>query len=118
MMNLAPERFDAKLPAIMSDLGMILYLGYSESPAAAALEEGLRAEQGAHVAGGVHLIVVRGGDNPLVVGDSHHYAATPDLFAPTHVDGLILDEYAHVFAGPRAGLRSAGREPTLRPRIG
>ena len=100
MMRLAPERFDAKLPAIMSDLGMIRYLGYSELPAAAALEQRLRAEQGDHVAGGVHLIVVRGADNSLVVGDSHHYAATPDPFAPTQVDDLILDEYSRVFAGP------------------
>jgi D-hydroxyproline dehydrogenase subunit beta len=100
MMRLAPDRFDEKLPAVMSDLGMIRYLGYSELPAAAALGERLRAEQADHIANGVHLIVVRGGDNSLVVGDSHHYAATPDPFAPTHVDGLILDEYAHVFAGP------------------
>jgi D-hydroxyproline dehydrogenase subunit beta len=100
MMRLTPERFDAKLPAVMSDLGMIRYLGYSELPAAAALEQRLRAEQGDHIAAGVHLIVVRGADNSLVVGDSHHYAATPDPFAPTQVDDLILDEYRQVFAGP------------------
>jgi glycine/D-amino acid oxidase-like deaminating enzyme len=47
---------------------------------------------------------VRGADNSLVVGDSHHYAATPDPFAPTHVDDLILDEYAHVFADPATGI--------------
>ena len=100
MMRLEPDRFDEKLPAVMSDLGMIRYLGYSELPAAAALEKRLQAEQGDHIANGVHLIVVRGAGNSLVVGDSHHYAATPDPFAPTHVDDLILDEYAHVFAGP------------------
>jgi FAD dependent oxidoreductase TIGR03364 len=100
MMRFAPDRFDEKLPAVMSDLGMIRYLGYSELPAAAALEKRLQAEQGDHIANGVHLIVVRGADNSLVVGDSHRYAATPDPFAPTHVDDLILDEYAQVFAGP------------------
>jgi FAD dependent oxidoreductase TIGR03364 len=100
MMRLAPERFDAKLPAIMSDLGMIRYLGYSQLPAAATLEKRLRAEQGDHIADGVHLIVVRGADNSLVVGDSHHNAPTPDPFAPTHVDDLILDEYGQIFAGP------------------
>ena len=114
MMRLEPDRFDEKLPAVMSDLGMIRYLGYSELPAAAALEKRLQAEQGDHIANGVHLIVVRGADNSLVVGDSHHYAATPDPFAPTHVDDLILDEYAHVFAGPTPELRSAGPEPTPR----
>ncbi len=100
MMRLAPEAFDEKLPAVMSDLGMVRYPGYSELPAATALRARLEAEQGDHLAGGVHLIVVRSGDNSLVVGDSHHYAATPDPFAPTRVDDLILDEYAHVFAGP------------------
>ena len=46
MMRLEPDRFDEKLPAVMSDLGMIRYLGYSELPAAAALEKRLQAEQG------------------------------------------------------------------------
>lgn len=99
MMRLAPESYDARLPAIMSDLGMIRYLGYSELPAAGKLSERLHAEQGDHIANGVHLIVVRGADGSLVVGDSHHYATTPDPFAPTHVDELILDEYARVYQG-------------------
>jgi D-hydroxyproline dehydrogenase subunit beta len=98
MMRLAPSRFDERLPAIMSDLGLIRYLGYSELPAAVALARRLEAEQGEHIANGVHLIVVRSAGSSLVVGDSHHYEATPDPFAPTAVDDLILDEYAHVFA--------------------
>ena len=36
-------------------------------------------------------------DGTLVVGDSHHYAATPDPFARDDVDALILDEFAKVF---------------------
>jgi FAD dependent oxidoreductase TIGR03364 len=99
MMRLAPSRFDERLPVVMSDLGMIRYLGYSELPAARALARRLEDEQGEHIANGVHLIVARGADNSLVVGDSHHYAATPEPFAPTAVDDLILDEYAQVFAG-------------------
>ncbi len=99
MMRLKPQRFDERLPAIMSDLGMIRYLGYSELPAARTLARRLETEQGEHIANGVHLIVVRSADNSLIVGDSHHDAATPDPFAPTSVDDLILDEYAHVFAG-------------------
>ena len=101
MMRLRPANFDPRLPAIMSDLGMIRYLGYAERPAAKALRARLEAEQGADVRDGVHLIVVRSADGSLVVGDSHHYAATPDPFAPTAVDELILDEYSRVFAGPR-----------------
>ena len=100
MMRLRPDRFDATLPPIMSDLGLIRYLGYAEQPAAAALRVRLEAEQGEHVRNGVHLIVVRSADGSLIVGDSHHYAATPDPFGPASVDALILDEYAQVFDGP------------------
>ena len=101
MMRLKPRRFDQRLPAVMSDLGMIRYLGYAELPAAQALALRLEAEQGEEIKNGVHLIVVRSADNSLIVGDSHHYAATPDPFAPAAVDDLILDEYAHVFEGDR-----------------
>ena len=100
MMRVRPKRIDARLPAVMSDLGMIRYLGYSELPGAKALRARLEAEQPAHIAAGVHLIAVRSADGALVVGDSHHYASTPDPFAPTTVDDLILNEYAQVFAGP------------------
>ena len=101
MLRLRPQRFDERLPPVMSDLGMIRYLGYAELPAAQALRVRLEAEQREHIDAGVHLIAVRSADGTLVVGDSHHYAATPDPFAPTAVDDLILDEYSHVFAGAR-----------------
>lgn len=99
MMRVRPKRIDERLPPVMSDLGMIRYLGYAELPAAQALRARLEAEQREHIDAGVHLIAVRSADATLVVGDSHHYAATPDPFAPVAVDDLILDEYAHVFAG-------------------
>jgi glycine/D-amino acid oxidase-like deaminating enzyme len=101
MLRVRPQRLDERLPPVMSDLGMIRYLGYSELPAAQALRARLEAEQREHIDAGVHLIAVRSADGTLVVGDSHHYASTPDPFAPTAVDDLILDEYAHVFAGAR-----------------
>ena len=78
--------------AVMSDLGLIRYLGYAELPAAAALKRRLAAEQPVELANGIHLIVVQSADGSLVVGDSHHYGATPDPFAPEAVDELILDE--------------------------
>jgi FAD dependent oxidoreductase TIGR03364 len=100
MLRVAPQKYDERLPPIMSDLGMIRYLGYAELPAAAALRTRLEAEQGEHIRNGVHLIVVRSADGSLVVGDSHHYDLTPHPFAPVGVDNLILDEYSAVFAGP------------------
>jgi D-hydroxyproline dehydrogenase subunit beta len=100
MMRVRPERHDPRLPPVMSDLGLVRYLGYAERPAATTLKAELEAEQGPHLAHGVHLIAVRSADGSLVVGDSHHYATTPDPFAPTAVDDFILDEYGQVFAGP------------------
>src|SRR5580658_5158327 len=92
MLRLADPGFS--LPAgLMSDLGLGRYLGYAELPAAAALKRRLALEQPDHLGHGIHLIVVQGADGSLVVGDSHHYAATPDPFSQQRVDALILDEF-------------------------
>jgi FAD dependent oxidoreductase TIGR03364 len=87
--------------AVMSDLGLVRYLGYAELPEADALRERLRAEQAAALDNGVHLIVVQSSDGSLVVGDSHHYGETMDPFAPSAVDDLILEELDHVLDLPQ-----------------
>ncbi|CAN5578857.1 TIGR03364 family FAD-dependent oxidoreductase [soil metagenome] len=87
-----------RLPApVMSDLGLVRYRGYADLPQAAPLLARLRAEQAQHLEHGVHLIVAQSADGSLVVGDSHHYAATPDPFGREDVDALILDEFETVF---------------------
>jgi FAD dependent oxidoreductase TIGR03364 len=86
---------------VMSDLGLARYAGYAALPEAEALRARLQAEQPEHLRHGVHLIVVQSADSTLVVGDSHHYAPTPDPFADEAVDGLIMDEYRAVL-GPGA----------------
>jgi FAD dependent oxidoreductase TIGR03364 len=86
--------------AVMSDLGLVRYAGYSALPEAAALRARLEAEQIGHLDNGVHLIVVQSTDGTLVVGDSHHYGPTPDPFSREWVDRLILDEFAAVFGSP------------------
>ena len=87
-------------PDRLATYGLVRYLGYAELPEAAALRNRLELEQGRHLANGVHLIAVQSEDGSLVVGDSHHYAATPDPFAPDTVDELILDELRQVVALP------------------
>jgi FAD dependent oxidoreductase TIGR03364 len=87
-----------RLPgSVMTDLSLGRYLGYAELPEAEPLKRLLEAEQAEHLRHGIHLIVVQSADGSLVVGDSHHYGATPDPFAPDFVDELILDEYAALF---------------------
>ena len=101
MLRLADPGF--RLPAaVMSDLGLIRYAGYSALPEAKPLRARLEAEQSEHLRHGIHLIVVQSADGSLIVGDSHHYAQTPDFFADERVDQLILDEFAAA-TGRRAG---------------
>lgn len=78
--------------AVMGDLSLIRYEGYADQPGAAALKKRLVAEAGDALENGIHLIVVQSADGSLVVGDSHHYAATPDPFAPAEVERIILRE--------------------------
>jgi len=92
MLRLAAPGF--RLPAaLMSDLGLVRYHGYADLPEATALRQCLEKEQPAHLKHGVHLIAVQSADGSLVVGDSHHYDATPQPFAEAETERLILDEF-------------------------
>lgn len=83
-----------KLPGgLMSDLGLVRYAGYATLPEAAALKARMEQEKGAHLAHGVHLIIVQSADGSLVVGDSHHYHDTPRPFAAAESEALILEEF-------------------------
>jgi glycine/D-amino acid oxidase-like deaminating enzyme len=77
----------------MSDLGLVRYQGYATLEAAGPLKARLAAEQPEHLRHGIHLIVVQSADGSLVVGDSHHYAPTPNPFGSAAVDDLILEEF-------------------------
>ena len=103
-------RFPAPL---MSDLGLVRYLGY-QGPRLPALRARLEAEQAAHLADGIHLIAVQHEDGSLVVGDSHHYDPTPDPFQPRAVDDRMLEEYTAVtgLAAPEVIERWIGIYPS------
>jgi FAD dependent oxidoreductase TIGR03364 len=92
MLRLASPGF--RLPApVMSDLSLVRYGGYAALPQAEALRRRLAVDQAAHLAHGVHLIVVQSADGSLVVGDSHHYGDLPPPFAPAEAEACILDEF-------------------------
>jgi FAD dependent oxidoreductase TIGR03364 len=92
MLGVRPQRPVRLSTAVMSDLGLGRYLGYAALAEAAPLKARLDAELADERANGIHLIVTQSADGSFVVGDSHHYAATPDPFAPAEVDDLILGE--------------------------
>jgi FAD dependent oxidoreductase TIGR03364 len=80
-----------RLPAaVMADLSLVRYAGYSALASSAALLEQLRQETPASLDAGIHLIAVQSEDGTLVVGDSHHDDPTPLPFADEAVDRLIL----------------------------
>lgn len=101
MLRLAAPGWRIPSP-VMGDLSMVRYLGYAALPEAAALRTRLEAEPeaAAALADGIHLIAVQSEDGSLVVGDSHHYAPTPDPFASDAVDHRILAAYAELLGGP------------------
>ena len=98
MLRLADPGFRLS-SALVSDLSLLRYGGYSVLPEAAALQQRLAAECAPALEHGVHLIVVQSADGSLVVGDSHHYGETPDPFGSEAVDRLILGEFAALFGG-------------------
>jgi FAD dependent oxidoreductase TIGR03364 len=100
MMRVRPAAPVALRTAVMSDLGLGRYLGYAELPEAVALKARLDTDMMAQRENGIHLIVTQSADGSLVVGDSHHYATTPDPFGSDEVDRLILDEFDAVLDLP------------------
>ena len=91
MLRLAPQGPGWTLgAAVMTDLSLGRYLGFDGCPSVGALRARIAALEPETLANGIHLIVVQSADGSLVIGDSHHYAPTPDPFAPEAIDQLIL----------------------------
>jgi FAD dependent oxidoreductase TIGR03364 len=90
MLRVMPDTALTLPGAVMSDLSLVRYAGYAALPAAAALRSRLIAEEPQALADGIHLIAVQSADGSLVVGDSHHYDATPEPFASAAVEDNIL----------------------------
>jgi FAD dependent oxidoreductase TIGR03364 len=86
--------------ALMGDLGLVRYRGYAGCASLGALRARLVNEQPAELADGIHLIVVQAADGSLVVGDSHHYAESPDPFQPGSVDDRIIGELEAITGSP------------------
>jgi FAD dependent oxidoreductase TIGR03364 len=101
MMRVIPsDGFGRLESAVMSDLSLVRYLGYSELPEARPLLERLLTEQGQALHYGIHLIVVQSRDGSLVVGDSHQIEHTPDCFVDSVVEAVILEELTKIMRVP------------------
>lgn len=95
MLRVQPEAGLRLRAAVMADLSLIRYPGYSAQPAAALLRTQLEADEPAALSQGIHLIVVQSADGSLVVGDSHRYGHAgqhPDWPGDPRIDALILEQ--------------------------
>ncbi len=92
MLRVRPPQGYRLQSAVMSDLSLVRYRGYSALPGARRLEDRLRLEQGRALQHGIHLIVVQSADGTLVVGDSHRYGECMPPFEPAEAEELILQE--------------------------
>lgn len=90
MMRIRPEPGFRLPSAVMADLSLVRYAGYTALPASQLLLERLQQEAPASLEAGIHLIAVQSRDGSLVVGDSHHEHQSPEPFAAEAVDRLIL----------------------------
>jgi FAD dependent oxidoreductase TIGR03364 len=96
MLRIRPPRGYHLDAAVMSDLSLVRYRGFTELPGAARLEDRLRLEVPRALQHGIHLIVVQSSDGCLVVGDSHQYGETMPPFVPAEAEELILAEMQRV----------------------
>lgn len=76
--------------SVMTDNSLARYLGWSELPEAKALKERIVIEMPEYVENGIHLIVVQSANGSLVVGDSHHYGSSENVFASEKIEQLII----------------------------
>jgi FAD dependent oxidoreductase TIGR03364 len=96
MLRIRPPRSYHLGAAVMSDLSLVRYRGFSALPGAARLEDRLRQEVPRALQHGIHLIVVQSADGSLVVGDSHQYGDAIPPFVPAEAEQLILAEMQRV----------------------
>jgi len=71
-----------KLPgSVMTDNSLARYSGWADLPEADALKDRIKVEMPEYLKEGIHLIAVQSADGSLVIGDSHRYGLTDDVFA-------------------------------------
>ena len=77
--------------SVMTDNSLARYLGWSELPEAIPLKERIAKEMPEFIKEGIHLIVVQSADGTLVVGDSHRYGSSEEVFASERIEQLIIE---------------------------
>lgn len=100
MLRVTPQTGKQFKATLLSELSLARSSGYQGLPGLAELRLQLNNEMPGQRANDIHLIVAQSSDGSLVVGDSHHYAKTPDPFGSTEVEEFMLAELDRVLALP------------------
>ncbi|GAB3661963.1 TIGR03364 family FAD-dependent oxidoreductase [Actinocorallia lasiicapitis] len=90
-------------PGVLTGTSLLRYGGFASLPAAATVAERVRRDTPELVAAAVNLMFTQRPDGDLVLGDTHHYAATHEPFGDEALSELLLQEGARLLGV--AGLR-------------
>lgn len=90
MLRIQPQPGFKMHSAVMSDLSLVRYSGYTGLNAHSQLFDELQSEHPESLRAGIHLIAVQSLDGSMVVGDSHLPADLTGPFSQESVDQLIL----------------------------
>lgn len=96
-------------PALLSGTSMVRYSGLAGCPSAARVARRLFAEEPRFRQHQINLMVTSRPDGGLVIGDSHHYDATPTPFEDEAVARLLLCEAAQLLGVPELRVRARWR---------
>ncbi len=101
-MRTAPQPDGWRLgPMLAAGLTLRHYAAFKECPSLAAYAARVSAERPEFDRWGIHVMASQNGLGEVVIGDSHEYGWTVDLFDKPEIDRLVLDYLQTFLAAPQ-----------------
>jgi glycine/D-amino acid oxidase-like deaminating enzyme len=91
---------------LVSDLSLVHYPAFQNSPSLPALRERLDAELAECRRYGIHIFVAQHDDGRLTLGDSHEYGSDREPGSRQEIDELILAGVRSLLAEPLPAIES------------
>jgi D-hydroxyproline dehydrogenase subunit beta len=92
-------------PALLTGSSLLRYGGFASQPSAHLVRRRLAAQQPALLDADVNLMCTQLPDGTLILGDTHTYAHTHDVYRDEAYDELLLTEGARLFGVERLRVR-------------
>lgn len=109
MLEVEPPAARILEPALLSGLSMLRYPALRVCASAEAVRDRIRSSSPELLDNEINLMVTRRPDGALVLGDSHHYASTPDPFDAEEVAEMLIREGARLLGVDRLQVRRRWR---------